>query len=189
MKKKVGIFGGSFDPIHNGHLRIARFLKEKGNLDEVLFIPAQISPFKTKAPPLAHCSHRLSMIELAIQFEAGMRALDLECRRAPPSYTIDTVLELGSDPSLQLFLLLSDHSMHDFSSWKEAESLSKLAFPLIADVQNESRFPYPCSRFPIEKMEISSTEIRERLVRGVDCSHLLPLSVLNYIFTNHLYGT
>lgn len=187
--KKVGLLGGSFDPIHKGHLQLALFLKEKGSLDEVLLIPAHISPFKTSAPPCASCQHRLSMIQLAIQGFPALSVSDVECRRLPPSYTIDTVRSLSSEPDLQLFLLLSSGSLQGFSSWKDAKELVQLAFPLIADTEPEISFPFPSQRFTMQGMKVSSTMVRDRLHRGLDCNELLPPLVLNYIFTHHLYGT
>ena len=188
-RKKVGVFGGSFDPIHHGHLQIAQFLEEQATLDEVFFIPAQISPFKTSKPPCASCVHRLEMVLLAIQGLKGMKVLDLECQRPSPSYTIDTILELAKDPSLQLFLILSGNSIENFSSWKNASQLVQIAFPLIADTAPHLSFPFPCERFPMPPMEVSSSSIRRRLEEGLDCGDLLPSSVLNYIKKNHLYGT
>jgi nicotinate-nucleotide adenylyltransferase len=164
---KRGFFGGSFDPIHFGHIRLVVELMELHGLDEVLFCPAACSPFKTAHPPHASGEHRLKMVELAIRDIPGCKASGIEIERGGASYTIDTLKELGG----QWHLLLTDEAMTHFSKWKDAEELRKLAPPL-----SEKR-----------KDPISSTQIRKRLSEGLYCAHLVPSQVLEYIEKHRLY--
>lgn len=172
MKKKtVGFFGGSFDPIHFGHIGLAVQLLETYHLDEILFCPAFCSPFKTATPPLASPADRLEMLRLALdhpQFKITTHELD----RPRPSYTIDTLRALQA-PDVQFRLLLSEEAAIHLNKWKESEELLRLAPPLIA-----------AREFPI-----SSTDIRSRLGKGLYCAHLVPMNTLRYICSHHLYGS
>lgn len=164
----TGFLGGTFDPIHFGHLNLAITLKEAHGLDKILICPAWENPFKT-GKKMASPEHRLAMCRLAIEGLKGFEVLDYEVKKGGPSYTIDTIQYLNRP----LRLLLGDDQLAGFSKWKEAETLKKLAPPLVG------------SR---ETMQISSTNIRERLERGLPCVHLVPYKVLDYIFKNDLYS-
>jgi nicotinate-nucleotide adenylyltransferase len=106
MKKKVGVFGGSFDPVHFGHLNLAVSLMEMCALNEVLFVPVSLSPFKGNMPPAASAEQRREMLKLAILPIKECLILDWEMHGQGPAYTIDTVRRLTADPSLQLHLIL-----------------------------------------------------------------------------------
>ena len=104
--KKIGFFGGSFDPIHFGHIRLAIDLMEEHKLGEVLFCPAYCSPFKLDNPPVANAEHRLNMLQLALKEVPQFKICTLEIERQGPSYTIDTLKKLKKQ-GVQLHLLLS----------------------------------------------------------------------------------
>lgn len=184
MKKKVGLFGGSFDPIHLGHLNLAVQLSEIHGLDEVLFCPAFCSPFKTNAPPVASPHHRLAMLGLALQGIPHFKITTLEIDRKGPSYTIDTVRALQFKDT-QLHLLLSEESAAHLDRWKEASELIKLAPPLIGARTQSSHTSQNITK--IKVFEISSTQVRERLSLSRYCGHLVPERVLDYIRIHHLY--
>lgn len=190
-KKKIGIFGGSFDPIHWGHLNMAISLMEACALDQVLFVPAGLSPFKEKTPPAVSGKHRLHMIELAIRGVKSFAALDWEIEKEGPSYTIDTVRRLSKDPDLQLHLLIGDDHLATFHRWKEADELIRLSPPLIAcragSRQNGASTLAPY-KIPIPLFDISSTVVRQRLIQKKYCDHLIPSSVLDYIEKHRLYS-
>ena len=188
---KVGILGGSFDPIHAGHLNLAISLKEMCQLDEVLFVPASCSPFKEDAPPRASAEHRLKMIQLAIAPIAGFRLIDWEIHAKAPSYTIDTVRRLSEDRSLKLYLLLGDDQVARFSFWKEAEELVRMAPPLVGSRAGKEANPplLGSQTIKIPVFDISSTQVRERLNKKLPCEHLLPASVLDYIRKHQLYSS
>lgn len=166
--KKIGFFGGSFDPIHFGHIGLAVDLLEKYHLDEILFCPTFCSPFKTDNPPKETAFHRLKMVELALD-HPQFKICTLEIYRQGPSYTIDTLRELKG---LDLRLLLSEESARNLSRWRDYEEIIQLAPPLIGARENK----------------ISSTEIRERLKKRLYCSHLIPAKALDYIMENALYS-
>jgi nicotinate-nucleotide adenylyltransferase len=195
MRKKVGILGGSFDPIHFGHLNLAISMMEACVLDEVLFVPAFLSPFKQNAPPVASAEHRKEMLKLATDPVKTFRILDWELQSKGPTFTIDTVHKLSSDPSLQLHLILGEDHMASFHRWKEAEDLIRLASPLIGtrergDLSQLSvRFQDMLHnrRVKIPHFEISSTDVRSRLSQKKYCGHLVPSAVLDYIDKHHLY--
>lgn len=188
-KIKVGILGGSFDPVHFGHLNLAIALKETCHLDEVFFVPTGISPFKMETPPVVSSEHRLSMLKLAIKPIKEFRVIDWEINQKGPSYTIDTVRRLSEDPSLQLHLLLGDDHLASFQLWKEGDELIRLAPPLIGTrLGEDSSHSIPQGkRVNIPVFDISSTGIRARLSQKKYCGHLVPASVLDYIAQYSLY--
>ena len=165
-----GFFGGTFDPIHFGHINLAISLLEQHSLKGVLFCPAFCSIFKTMTPPIVSAEDRLAMLQLAIQDIPQFRICRLEIDSKAPAYTIDTIRSLKKEyPSLRLFL--SDESFAHFDQWKEPEELTTLAPPLIGPRTN-----------------VSGTQIRARLKEKLYCGHLLPEKVLDYIHKNHLYS-
>lgn len=196
--KKIGFFGGTFDPIHFGHINLALEILEKKDLDEVLFCVARQSPFKKNRPPVASPEQRISMVEKAVQKIPFFKICRLEVDRPGLSYTIDTLRALRSsyDEEIRLFLLLSDDSIEHFHDWKESSEIVQIAIPFIG-LRKEERPNIPAS--PVKKilqrgliktrsLDISSTEIRKRLKKGLYCGHLVPETVLNYIQRNGLYN-
>jgi nicotinate-nucleotide adenylyltransferase len=197
--KKVGIFGGTFDPIHFGHINLALHLKEKLKLQEVLFVPAFINPLKVRKSD-ASCEARQKMLELALQGIEGMIVCPLEIERKS-SYMIDTVRTLQEEQKYRdakFYLLMGEDQISDFERWKEAEGLSELATPIIG-----VRALEPSPRMPrdphllktvqeglrkIPLFDISATEIRGRLKKGLFCGHLVCERVLQYIEEKALYG-
>jgi nicotinate-nucleotide adenylyltransferase len=195
-KKKVGILGGSFDPVHFGHLNLAICLMESCSLDEVLFVPTSLSPFKETAPPVATAKHRQAMLKVAIAPIKEFRILDWEISALGPTYTIDTVRKISQDRSLELHLLIGEDHLAAFHRWKEVEELIQLAPPLIGTRETadrlsklpadlEKKLRPGCVKIPL--LDISSTNIRERLAQKKYCGHLLSATVLDYIQHNHLY--
>ena len=195
MSRKVGILGGSFDPIHFGHLNLAISMMEACALDEVLFVPASLSPFKENTPPKASAEHRKEMLKLAIEPVKKFSILDCEMQIKEPAFTIDTVRKLSSNPSLQLYLILGEDHVASFHQWKEAKDLIRLAAPLIGtrELGDLSQLPIEfqeklqSGRIKIPRFEISSTDIKNRLSQKKYCGHLVPAPVLVYIDKNHLY--
>jgi nicotinate-nucleotide adenylyltransferase len=125
--KSFGVFGGSFDPVHLGHIHAARLAQQNLALDYILLIPAKASPFKLDRQATA-ATHRLRMLELAIRGESGMLVSALECQREGPSYTFDTLSLLrASLPSQTLYLLLGADVLPDFPHWYKAAEISALA--------------------------------------------------------------
>ena len=163
----IGFFGGSFDPIHFGHITLAVHILETHQLKEILFCPAFCSPFKSGSPPHASAEHRLAMLKLALD-HPQFKITTIELDRGGPSYTIDTLRALQIKG---LRLILSNEAAAHLNKWKETEELLKLAPPLIGPRENG----------------ISSTEIRARLKQKLYCGHLIPAKTLEYIKKNNIY--
>lgn len=184
--KIVGFFGGSFDPIHFGHLNLAIQLVEKKYVDEILFCPAFCSPFKTAQPPMASGRDRLEMIRRVIADIPYFKLCDYEVERKTPSFTIDTLRAIQTE-GVQYRLILSQDAARGLSQWKEAVAVQKLAPPLVG-LRGEANFPLvDCEVVPTAIFEISSTAIRERLKKKIYCGHLVPQIALDYISEHQLY--
>ena len=180
--KKIGFFGGSFDPLHFGHLNLAISLSEYHHLDQVLFCPVNRSPFKER-DPIASGEHRLAMTKLAIQGLPHFQLCNLEIKRGGVSYTVDTLRALKGEQG-ELFFLLTEEAMESFPRWKESEEIMRLAKPLIGTRQRGQGL---AGLTPMPVMEISSTKIRDRLKKNLPCPHLVPAIVLDYIRQQGLY--
>jgi nicotinate-nucleotide adenylyltransferase len=198
-EKKIGFFGGSFDPIHIGHLQLALEAKEKYQLDQILFCPAFISPFKLNSPSAATAKDRFEMVKLAICAIDGFDLLDFEIENPGPSYTIDTIKKLKNfNPLNQYFLILGEDQLDGFSRWKDSEQLMRLA-PLIIGSRLGTKSGCQTAGsnldinainfFKISNLEISSTYIRDRIAKKLFVSHLLPPKVMDYIALHGLYLT
>lgn len=202
-QKKCGFFGGSFDPIHLGHLHLAIELAEKHQLDEVFFCPTSQSPHKKSSPPIASKEARRAMVTAAISPLPQFTLLDLEIQKSSFCYTIDTLRQLlEMDEQNQVkrdyFLLLGSDSLDQLHTWREVDELMKLAPPLIGSRDHENySAPKEASKglikaiknglTPIPIIEISSTQIRQRLELGLYSGHLLPAKVWEYIQQHQLY--
>lgn len=201
--QKIGFFGGTFDPIHFGHLNLAIQIMEIHRLDQVWICPAYRSPHKKEDPAPVLEEHRLAMLALAISPLNRFKLLDVELNRPGPSYTIDTIRFLLQEAKQQgavphMHLILGEDALEGLSAWKEVEELVKLAPPLIGSRQagqiSSPIFHSPAleqviqkGRTSISMMEISSTLVRKRLEKRLYCGHLVPDSVLEYIYKNKLY--
>ncbi|MBS4168499.1 nicotinate-nucleotide adenylyltransferase [Parachlamydia sp. AcF125] len=202
MKDKIGIYGGTFDPIHFGHLNLAIQLKEKHALKEVWFCPARVSPHKLDKQAAADSRHRLEMVATALVPVPEFKLLYIETQREGPSYTVDTLRflyeqEIKRALPRQLHLLMGDDQLAAFLKWKEPEQIVQLAPPLIGCRQENCR--WEAGEDPISQailrgmtvtsiMEISSTEIRHRIAKGLYCGHWVPEKVLDYIQKHRLYS-
>lgn len=182
---RIGILGGSFDPIHHGHLILARAAKEELGLDRVLFIPANVSPHKTESKP-ATAENRLKMVELAIRSEASFEVSDIELKRPAPSYTVDTLRELKKlHPRDELVLLIGADNVTKFDTWREPDEIRRLAQLAVLDRAGGSApHAWPVVR---RLIDISSTEIRNRTGGGRSIRYLTPDSVCDYISAHGLY--
>ena len=186
--ERVGLFGGTFDPIHLGHLILAQAALEELDLDRLVFIPAAISPYKKEHPPSVTPEDRLEMIRLAIEGEPRFSVDDRELQREGPSYTIETVRSLMGDyPGVRFIYLIGADNVADLSGWHESDELKNLIdFAVFsrAETQEEKVGDFPLIR---RRIDISSTEIRERQAKGHSVRYFLPPLVQGYITTHRLY--
>lgn len=201
-RKKIGLFGGTFDPIHFGHLNLAFELLEKYQLDQVWFIPAQINPHKMDSTPTT-IDHRLAMVQLAIQDIPFFHLKDLEKKRPPPSYTIDTLRQFIAEESVShaphhFFLLMGEDAVPGFMQWHHPEEIVKMVPLLIGSRSGIWQYEMDDFSLPIREaiqegltatrlIDISGTVIRKRLAEGLYCGHLVPAPVLHYIHKHKLY--
>src|SRR4051812_31650083 len=128
---RLGIFGGSFDPVHNAHLAIARACQQQAKLDEVWFTPTAVQPLKQKGPR-ATDQHRVEMLRLAIVDEPTWRVCTIEIDRGGLSYTVYTLRQIHEElPDVSLFFLIGADALHDVAKWKEPREIFRMATPLV----------------------------------------------------------
>lgn len=187
--ERVGIFGGSFDPVHLGHLILAEAALEELDLDRIIFIPAGVSPFKQDRPPGGSPEQRLAMLRLATAGEARFSVDDRELHRLGPSYAIDTVRSLMGDyPGVRFLFLIGADNLRDLPRWHEAEELMKLVDFAVFDRGDADR-SVDASGFPVvrRRIDLSSTEIRQRSSGGLSIRFMVPEQVYDYIMTQAPY--
>jgi len=185
---RLGIFGGTFDPVHVGHLAIASAALEAVPLDRVLFVPARRSPLKERGP-FASEQDRLTMLETAIADEPRFSLSRAELEREGPSYTVETIERLAGED--ELFLILGSDALADFERWKDPERITRLATLLVADRPGA---PTPSADAPVRmfdapRLDISSRELRARAARGRSLRYLVPEAAWRHIEARGLYRT
>ncbi|MCA9169906.1 MAG: nicotinate (nicotinamide) nucleotide adenylyltransferase [Planctomycetales bacterium] len=199
---RIGLFGGSFDPIHFGHLLLAETCREAAQLDQVWWTPAATSPHK-QGRVTASAQHRLRMLQLALGGHEAFIACDWELERGGVSFTVDTLERLHSEhPTAELFLLLGADSVNDLPTWRAPERICELATPLFVRRPNSSEPDWdrlgslldPTRRAEVKSLqvsmpliELSSTEIRQRIAESRSIRYRTPAAVVKYIETQRLY--
>jgi nicotinate-nucleotide adenylyltransferase len=192
---RVGLFGGSFDPIHNGHLELARWTKNNLSLDQFIFIPAATPPHKQHIS-LSEPEHRLRMVQLAIKNWQGFEVSDLELHRKGISYTIDTINYFRRQFNLKkasLYLVIGADSLVDFHTWRSPTKILRSCHVVvlprpeisISHITHEIKKKVIILAAPL--FDISSTEIRKLIKEKQSISHLMPEPVAKYIFEHKLY--
>ena len=222
LKEKVGILGGTFDPITLGHLGLARDIQEKVNLDRIWFVPAWQSPHKQDHPP-TDASHRLNMLKTALASYPSFEISEIELDQEEVSYTIDTLTSLKSQhPETEWYLILGMDTFQGFATWKKAREILESAHLTIAtrpgysnDISSKilqslmGNLPfsyqlheqtneiqtYLCQETgktltfcSIEPLDISSSEVRERIKSGLSVKNMLPPEIDQYIMAQLLYS-
>lgn len=198
----IGVMGGTFNPIHKGHVIVAEEVKVHLNLTEILFVPAG-QPWLKANSPIAAAEHRMQMVRLAIADKPYCKLSTMEIERAGPSYTVDTVAELqgqlrGGD---ELFFILGWDSLAELPQWREPSRLIKMCY-LVA----VPRVGYPTPNLSslevdipglsqrvilldIPQIDITASVIRNRVAQGLSIAHLVPEAVERYIREHRLYIT
>ena len=186
----IGIFGGTFDPVHWGHLIIAGYVRDALALDKVVFVPSMVSPHKQERGA-AQAEDRLSMLRLAIEGAEGFEVSHLEISRGGVSFTVDTLSEFHKiSPGCHLSLLLGADNYVDFGTWKEPEKIRSLARLVVM-----TRPGTPTAGLKdggemirVPEIRISSSYIRARVAEGKSIRYLVPDRVAGYIRSHHLYS-
>jgi nicotinate-nucleotide adenylyltransferase len=197
--QRIGIYGGTFDPIHIGHLAIAEEARYALDLAEVIFVPASRQPLKGEAQG-ASAAQRLAMVRLACAGNPRFRASDIELRRPPPSYTIDTLMALRAeaDPAATLVFILGADAARDLPRWYRAAEIIRLVRLAIVGrpgvdlsmAQLEASLPGIADRCDLidgPRLEVSSSDLRARLAAGRPTRYQIPDPVLAYIAEHRLY--
>ncbi|MEP6956445.1 MAG: nicotinate-nucleotide adenylyltransferase [Chthoniobacterales bacterium] len=183
--RKIGIYGGTFDPVHHAHLILAREGLEQLGLDEMIFVPAASSPHKigSQSTPAAL---RLEMLRAAIAGEPQFSVDDRELQRPPPSYTVETIESMkAANPQLEIYYFLGSDNLPRLETWHRFADLEKLVRFVVLD-----RGPAtPKGRWEIirRQIEVSSTEIRNRVATGRSIRYLVPTAVEEIIRRAQLY--
>ena len=186
----LGIFGGTFDPPHLGHLILAQCAYEKLKLDKVIFIPAGIQPHK-QDKKITSASDRLAMLRLAVCNDPKFEISTLEIDSSDVSYSYKTVQQLRVIyPENELYFLIGGDNISDIDTWMKPEEIFKIAKVAAAkrpDTKTGGRFEKEIMIFDMPQIGISSTDIREMVKTGQAIKYLVPDSVENYIMKNKLY--
>ena len=190
--RRLGVLGGTFDPVHNGHVLLAQFARERLELDEVLFVPAANPPHKLEEPYRASAGHRWSMVQIALRGMTGLTPCRLELERAGKSYTVDTLRELDRTcPNDDLHLLIGADNLDQFRTWHAPNEILELCTLVVgsrgAERNDEQTDSDRVIRINTPVFEISSSQIRDRILREKAIRCLVPESVEKYIHQQGLY--
>lgn len=197
--QRIGLLGGSFNPIHNGHLHLAKTAMQAFALDRVWFMPTYVSPFKQHAADVADGAHRLAMCRLATEGNPAFFVSDYELQQKTVSYTVHTITHLKTIfPDAQLVLLTGSDMLLRFTNWYQWQTI--LSFAELGVVARETDHHDLLQQTAVELsaygkialccdtvFPVSSTEIREMLKKNQDCTCYLPENVVQYIVFHHLY--
>ena len=185
----IGLFGGSFDPVHHGHLIVGTVAAEKLRLDSLRFVPAREQPFKVGRHRTS-AEHRAAMLSLAVAGMPGFSVERSELQRPGPSYTVDTLRHLRErEPGAEFVLLLGADAAADLPAWREAGRLTDLAriavFARPGTPVADS--PWISTVIEVPAIDISATEVRRRVHQGRSIRYWVPDPVAEYITTHRLY--
>ena len=199
---RLGLLGGSFDPVHYGHLLLAECCREQCRLDQVWFLPAALPPHKQDHVP-SPAQQRIEMLELAIAGQPAFSVCRYEVERGGVNYTVDTLTHLQEeDPQRELFFLMGADMLHDLPNWRRADRVCELAVLVVARRPGKGEFDFAgltgiasperielIRRHQVEMppVGISSSEIRRRVAAGVSIRYQTPRAVEEYIATHGLY--
>lgn len=195
---RLGILGGSFDPVHIGHLALARACQQQAKLDEVWFVPTSVQPLKQHGPH-ATDAERIEMLRLATAEEAAWRVCTLEVDRGGMSFTVDTLRQLHEElPNAELYFLIGSDALRDVAHWREPREIFRLATPLVVHRAGE---PQPdlttlrsnCTQstlpqvIDMPELDVSSTKIRRRVAKEEPIDELVSPPVAAFVHQHGIY--
>jgi len=199
---RVGLYGGTFDPVHLGHLLLAESAREQCRLDRVRFMPAAMSPHKQRQQPTA-AEHRVEMLKLAIGGHGAFEVSLSEIERGGISYTVDTLRETAKEcPDDDLFLLLGADSLADLATWKSPDVICELATLVVVGRPGSAAPNFDClqpfaeeqrladfvrHRVEMPQIDVSSSDLRDRVAAGNSIRYRTTRAVEKYIETHALY--
>jgi nicotinate-nucleotide adenylyltransferase len=199
---RLGLYGGSFDPVHYGHLLLAECCREELRLDAVWFLPTAVSPFK-RGQAGAEAKHRVEMLKLALAGHEAMNVSTLEIDRGGVSYTVETLTTIHQQqPDAELFFLMGGDSLRDLPTWREPARICELAIPVAVPRPDSPPIDYDLLRglVPPARLDLirrhqvtmplidhSSTDLRRRVAEGKSIRYRTPRAVEKYIETHGLY--
>ncbi len=197
---RIGIYGGTFAPIHNGHVNAAKAFMDQMQLHYLFVVPTSLTPEKIRDSG-DDANHRMRMCQLAFEGEVGVIVSDMEIERGGISYTVDTLRSLAAEDR-RLFMLVGTDMALKLGQWREPEEIFKLCYPTYVRRESDkllekqiiekntkylNDYGKICRRIMTNEIELSSTQIREMVKDGKDISHLVPKKVAQYIKDNGLY--
>jgi nicotinate-nucleotide adenylyltransferase len=200
--ERIGVFGGSFDPVHMGHLTIAQDAVEQLELNRLIFVPAAVPPHK-QGKTLVEGRHRFEMLQLATETNLSFEVSDMELQRGGVSYTFDTMKQIQFEyPDAELFFIVGLDSLVELHLWRNIEQLLEVCtvVPFARGGEDPARVAEQIQLsnvwktkllerlIRIHEIEISASEIRMRLAEGLSIRYLVPPEVEMYIAEHHLYG-
>ncbi len=192
-KKRIGVYGGTFNPIHYGHLINAEFLREEHGLDKILFVPSK-DPVHKKLEGSATAIDRFEMVKLAIKGNSFFEISDIEIKRDEPSYTILTLKQLTTlYPGDDLFFIIGSDSFNELDTWMDSEELLSLGKFIVLNRPGNTKLREDILQrgtfyiYHNPLIEISSSTIRAKIKNGTSARYLLPDTVLEYILQKEFY--
>ena len=197
---RIGVFGGTFDPIHNGHLLVAEECRDRLRMDRVIFVPARLPPHKqTRSLTAPH--HRMSMVRIAITSNPGFEASPIEFERPGPSYSVDTLRQLRRNypQGTEMSFIMGADSLNELASWHDPAGLlaicklvvvNRPGAPAVESSYLAGVYPGAGERLiaiEVPGLDIASSDLRERLRTGMTVRYQVPEQVIDYIESNELY--
>lgn len=186
---RVGIMGGTFDPIHIGHLIAASEVCTALSLAQVIFIPAG-QPWQKTQRDISPASDRLAMVSAAVQNDPRFSVDDIEIRRAGPTYAVDTMKELiALNPTHEFFWIVGDDALAGITSWHRWQEFLDLVTIVAVNRESDGTLdvPFDFVQVTIPQVQVSASELREKMSKGEDCRYLIPDDTRAYIESHGLY--
>ncbi|WP_061962448.1 nicotinate-nucleotide adenylyltransferase [Demequina flava] len=189
-RRRIGVLGGSFDPVHHGHLAAASDVCATLDLDLMLLVPVNVQPFKLDEGA-ANADDRLEMCRLAVNGDERFEVSAVDVDRGGVTYTVDTLRDLHAEyPDAEIFFVTGTDALERFHEWRDAETLSELAtfvgVTRPGHSLSESNTPHTLVEVPA--MAVSSTDVRRRVTEGAPIRYLVPRAVADYIAEHDLYA-